>query len=127
MVGAKFHLIKDHFLQQLDQWGAIGPFNEEFGKSDHVAGNREIRKFGCMRSAARREAAISRSNQMRNNPRIKLVKEGFKHEDKKRRRVMENKREAVKTMRKQVLNEVEYMMETYGQNSDVQIEDYWKK
>ena len=42
MAGAKFHLIKDHMIHQLKEWQAIGPFNEEFGESDHVDGNRDI-------------------------------------------------------------------------------------
>ena len=46
MVGAKYHLIKDHLIKQLDHWGAIGPYNEEFGESDHVDGNKELKKLG---------------------------------------------------------------------------------
>ena len=39
MVGAEFHIVKD----QLHYWGAICPYNEEFGESDYVNGNREVR------------------------------------------------------------------------------------
>ena len=42
MVGAKFHLVKDHLLDQMVQWEAMGPFCEEFGEADHVEGNREL-------------------------------------------------------------------------------------
>ena len=41
LVGSKFHLVKDHFISQLDLYGAIGSFNEDIGESDHVDGNRE--------------------------------------------------------------------------------------
>ena len=126
MIGAKFHLVKDHFINQLDLWGAIGPFNEEFGESDHVDGNREFRKFGCMKSAARRETAISRNHQMKSNPKIKAVKESLNSNDKKRVRVTKTKGELIKANRKQAIDEVEFMMGVHG-NDNVQIEDYWNK
>ena len=74
MVGAKYHLCKDHLIEQLDYWGAIGPYNEEFGDSNHVDGNKEMRKFGNMRSAAQREAAISRHHEIKENTKINLIK-----------------------------------------------------
>ena len=36
LVGAKFHLVKDHSISQLDLHQAIGPWNEEFEESDGV-------------------------------------------------------------------------------------------
>ena len=48
MAGAKFHLVKDHLISQMEIWGAIGPFNEEFGETGHVVGKSKFRQFRCM-------------------------------------------------------------------------------
>ena len=56
-----------------------------------------------------------------------MVKEAFSPGDKKRRRITENRKETIQAKRNQVLDEVEYMIKLYDRNSDVQIEDYWKK
>ena len=77
MVGAEFHLVKDYFVNQLDLWDAIGPYNKEFGESDHVDGNWDFRKFGNMRSVACREAAISHNHQIKSNQKVKDIQELF--------------------------------------------------
>ena len=125
LVEAEFHLVKDHFIRQLDLHEAISPFNEEFGESDHVDGNGKNRKFGCMQSAARRETAISRNHEMRTNSKIKVIKEEFNAPPKKQRGVTKDKEETIKTMRKQALDEIQFMMQ--NMNNSLQIEDLWKK
>ena len=44
---------------------------------------------------------------------------------KKRRRVTKDKEETIKTMRKQALDEVQFMMQ--NMNNNLQTEDFWKK
>ena len=93
MVGAKFHLTKDHFIEQLNSSGSIGAFSEEFGEADHVTGNREFRNFGNLKSVARREMAVSRNQAMKNNPKVRLIKEVSP--EKKRRRLIQEESEMV--------------------------------
>ena len=127
MAGAKFHLVKDHLISQMEIWGAIGPFNKEFGEADHVVGNSEFRQFGCMQSTARRECAISQSKEMQNNSSVKLVKQQFTRPNKRRRHVTKNKGDLIKRMHKQALEEVQFAMTVHGNRDTAKIEDYWKR
>ena len=57
--GTKMHLLKDHVLNQMRRWKAIGSFNEEFMEADHVVGNRETRMYASLRSDLWKAQAVS--------------------------------------------------------------------
>ena len=123
LVGAKFHLVKDHLVQQLECWKAIGPFNEEFMEADHVVGNCEYRYFASLRNDDKKAIAISKREAMSSNPDVAKVIEKVSGSSKsKRRRLTCHKRQLIEDRREEVHQEVNALKSMYG---DTQIHDYW--
>lgn len=92
----KFHAIKDHLVQQFEQWGAIGLFNEEFAEADHVDGNSEIRCYGALKNTQKREEAISKRAAMMTYDKVVQMVDSVSPSRKKRSRLTIEERERIK-------------------------------
>ena len=125
LVGSKFHLLKDHLEKQIEEWEAIGAFSEEFCEADHVVGNKEYRTFAGLRADDKKAVALSKNEVMRNNKEVKRIKEEV-NPQRKRTRLSKEDIQRVEGMRRDVLDECRFLMQTYG-GAPVQIEDYWNK
>jgi hypothetical protein len=125
LVAPKFHAIKDHLVQQFEQWGAIGPFNEEFAEADHVDGNSEIRSYGALRDTQRREEAISKRAAMMTHETVVETIDSVSPSRKRQSRLTLEDRERIKQRRSEVFEECKFIKECFDSSSQAQILDYF--
>ena len=126
IVGAKFHIVKDHLVSQLQHWGALGSFNEEFAESDHTRGNSENRTYGSLRCPQTREGAISKRQTVMSNPMVMDCKKEISAA-KKRKPMADDKRERVQRRRIEVFFNACVAQCEHSGGLFTKIEDYWMK
>ena len=79
-----------------------------------------------MRADDKKAVALSKNEVMRNNYKeVKRIKEEV-NPQRKRTRLSKEDIQRVEGMRRDVLDECRFLMQTYG-GAPVQIEDYWNK